>query len=509
MEGNGAKRNKRSLILAGGGLKVAFQAGVLQVWLDEAGLEFDHVDAASGGVFNLAMLCQGKSGTEIADNWRGLPAMAVVSINWRHPLRLVGGQSIATLDNLRKRMFPHWGLDFERIRQSEIDATFNTYNFTTHELEVIPPARMTEELLTSCVALPMWFPQVEIDGDTYIDSVFITDANVEEAINRGADELWIVWTVSERSEWHRGFVGNYFSIIETAANGHFRRIMRRIEESNAAIARGEQGEFGRHIEVNLLRAEVPLHYLLNVNPDRFTEAVERGVDAGRRWCAERGIAVTPRERRNGGSPTSISFTETMGGSVVFGASDFDVGARNGGGSAKPLSVTLTITADDLDRFMIEPAHEARVEGYVQCEDLGGRLPVEGGSFNLFVDEGDPAHKRMRYRLHFRDGVGHPLTLTGFKVIETETGRGLWRDTTTLYTRVLKGHVEAGEDADAESVAAGIIRITPLKFARQLTTFRARGATAGASMAGLARFGVLFAGGLWDVYARRVLSSSPV
>jgi hypothetical protein len=135
--------------------------------------------------------------------------------------------------------------------------------------------------------------------------------------------------------------------------------------------------------------------------------------------------------------------------------------------------------------------------------------VEGGSFNLFVDEGDPAHKRMRYRLHFRDGVGHPLTLTGFKVIETETGRGLWRDTTTLYTRVLKGHVEAGEDADAESVAAGIIRITPLKFARQLTTFRARGATAGASMAGLARFGVLFAGGLWDVYARRVLSSSPV
>ena len=29
---------KRSLILAGGGIKVAFQAGVLQVWLDEAGV---------------------------------------------------------------------------------------------------------------------------------------------------------------------------------------------------------------------------------------------------------------------------------------------------------------------------------------------------------------------------------------------------------------------------------------------------------------------------------------
>jgi hypothetical protein len=35
---------KRSLALAGGGLKIAFQAGVLQVWLDEAGIEFDHAE---------------------------------------------------------------------------------------------------------------------------------------------------------------------------------------------------------------------------------------------------------------------------------------------------------------------------------------------------------------------------------------------------------------------------------------------------------------------------------
>ncbi len=39
----------RSLILAGGGIKVGFQAGVLQVWLDEAGIEFDHADGASDG----------------------------------------------------------------------------------------------------------------------------------------------------------------------------------------------------------------------------------------------------------------------------------------------------------------------------------------------------------------------------------------------------------------------------------------------------------------------------
>jgi predicted acylesterase/phospholipase RssA len=46
---------KRSLMLAGGGPKIAFQAGVLQVWLDEAGIEFDHADAVSTTSFNLSM----------------------------------------------------------------------------------------------------------------------------------------------------------------------------------------------------------------------------------------------------------------------------------------------------------------------------------------------------------------------------------------------------------------------------------------------------------------------
>ena len=47
---------RRSLILAGGGMKVGYQAGVMQVLLDEAGLAFDHADGTSGGCINLAQL---------------------------------------------------------------------------------------------------------------------------------------------------------------------------------------------------------------------------------------------------------------------------------------------------------------------------------------------------------------------------------------------------------------------------------------------------------------------
>ncbi|MFW5811172.1 MAG: patatin-like phospholipase family protein, partial [Thermodesulfobacteriota bacterium] len=75
------QKPKRALILAGGGVKVAFQAGALQVWLDEAELEFDLADGASGGIFNLAMYCQGMSGKQIADNWRNLDPNLGISFN--------------------------------------------------------------------------------------------------------------------------------------------------------------------------------------------------------------------------------------------------------------------------------------------------------------------------------------------------------------------------------------------------------------------------------------------
>ena len=253
------QRKKRSLILAGGGIKVAFQAGVLQVWLDEAGLTFDHADGASGGAFNLAMYCQGMSGTQIADNWRNLSPHLGIDFNWEQYAKLFYAESLFTLDRYRKNVFPQWGLDWEAIRSSQKEATFNAFNFSKQELTVLTPDVMTEDYLVACVSLPMWFPPVTISGDIYIDPVFVTDANIEEAIRRGADELWVIWTVSQRGEWSDGFVANYFQIIESSANGHFNRITERIEENNAAIAEGTSGEFGRHIEMKMLEAEVPLH----------------------------------------------------------------------------------------------------------------------------------------------------------------------------------------------------------------------------------------------------------
>lgn len=198
---------------------------------------------------------------------------------------------------------------------------------------------------------------------------------------------------------------------------------------------------------------------------------------------------------------AVSFTEEMKGFVTFGESDFDRGYREGRKSETGLMFHLTITADDLDRFATDPDHLGSAEGYVRSEALGGELPVERGLFNLFVNhEGERRDKRMLYRLHFADQNGHPLTLTGFKVVEDDEGvDNVWADTSTLFTRVLGGHVDAGDDESAEVVAAGVLHIEELDFARQLTTFRTE---PDGRIDAIARFGALFAGNLWEVYGRR-------
>ena len=198
--------------------------------------------------------------------------------------RLIYAASLFTLNAFRKKFFPEWELDWDKIRASEREATFNVYNFSKHELRPLNASELTEDFLIATGSLPVWFPPVRIDGDTYIDAVFNTATNLEEAIHRGSDELWVIWTTSSRGKWLNGFVGNFFGIFEATTNGGYKRILARIDANNSAIARGATGEFGRKITVRELRSEVQLHYLFNFSKARFADAVNRGVDAARAWC---------------------------------------------------------------------------------------------------------------------------------------------------------------------------------------------------------------------------------
>lgn len=196
-------------------------------------------------------------------------------------------------------------------------------------------------------------------------------------------------------------------------------------------------------------------------------------------------------------PTALEFTEEMKGYVTFGQLDHEVGYRQGRESGESLMFHLTLKMDDVERFLADQQHACRVVGYVDSRRLGQRRPVDDGEFNLFVESDGPEATQMRYRLLFSDDNGAPLTLQGFKTIRDDPGFDVWSDTTTLYTRILEGHVPPGGDAEVR--AAGILRIHMRDFLRQLTTFRAQGPTLAAEAKAVAAFGRLFVGELWDVY----------
>src|SRR5690554_591634 len=147
---------KRSLILAGGGMRVAYQAGVLMA-LEEAGLKFTHVDGTSGGIFNTAMLASGLLPNAIAQRWRTLKIKNFVSPrklrNYFNPLFMEG---YADADNIRNKVFPHLGIDLNAIHHNpHINATFNVCNFSQKNIEAISHASVQEDHLIAGVSLPI------------------------------------------------------------------------------------------------------------------------------------------------------------------------------------------------------------------------------------------------------------------------------------------------------------------------------------------------------------------
>jgi cholesterol oxidase len=181
---------------------------------------------------------------------------------------------------------------------------------------------------------------------------------------------------------------------------------------------------------------------------------------------------------------SVSFTEVMTGSVGHDR----------------LELRLTLTVDDFDAFVADAKHRARVTGWICCAALGGRLPVEEGTCAFFPANGRALSEAMRYRLTFRDGDGRRLTLNGVKRLRAWRPLGIWPDTTTLYIRLIR-------DPEATESASGVVRIRPLAFLKQLTTFHGEGASVAVRAQAVGRFVGFFVRGLWRGYLRPAARAS--
>lgn len=207
-------------------------------------------------------------------------------------------------------------------------------------------------------------------------------------------------------------------------------------------------------------------------------------------------------------PTPIPAARAPGGALTFAERMSGV-LQEGGGRRSPFSITMAVSIDDVDRFVADDHHTARLLGSVDAPGLSpDRMTVSDGALELLVDDraapGEPRRsvpgaRRMTYRMTLTTTDGARFLLHGDKNLDNERGSGVWADTTTLQATVR----EAGEPGTVRGTA--VLRIRLADVARQLTTMRAGDDALRRKAEVLARFAAHFAGSIIDAYAR---SASP-
>lgn len=500
-DSNGTNRPKRSLILAGGGMRVAYQAGALRA-LHESGLRFDHVDGASGGTINLAMLLSGQSPAQMCDRWRRVDVRGFVRpMPLADYLRPHALQAFGSGEGIVQRVFPQLGVDVAKIRQSkDVVGTFNVCDFGKKTNVVVPNDRIDRDLLVAAISLPLFMPPVASNGSLYLDSVWIQDANCMEAVRRGADEIWILWCIGNTPTYQSGPFEQYVHMIELCANGALFREFEQIRAINEAIARGERpGGRTRPIRVHLIKPEYPLP----LDPELYFGRISTGtlVDMGYRDAADylkraapAGIELGPEATRMRDPKPGVAFRETMAGPFAMDETDPRAGARRGRAQGLTLTMNASIEVQDLERFAEDPLHAGTITGNITFPSLGKEIPAKIGVFRLFSPGPEHGSTRMVYELGF-EANAREYYLAGAKEVRQDWGFDLWSDTTTLYTRL-----HAGRDASGRVVGAGILTLTPMALARMLPTIVTRNARGPSERAlALGRFAKFFAGQVARTY----------
>ncbi|QDK78535.1 patatin-like phospholipase family protein [Spirosoma sp. KCTC 42546] len=262
----------RSLILAGGGVRLAYHAGVLKA-LEESAISFRHVDGTSGGIFNTAMLAAGLDPEEICARWRQLNVMNFVSLTpAENYLRLTRMTAMGDADGIRKQVFPTLGIDVAKIRQNRrFRATFNVCNFSHKTVENIADTQINEDFLIAGMSLPIFMPALQINSDWYTDAVWIKDANLMDAVRGGAEEIWLVYCIGNSREYLDGSFVQYVHMIEMSAAGGLLAEFDWITQINEQIRQGNS-PYGqtKPIRLQVIKPTFPLP----LDPDLFLKHID-------------------------------------------------------------------------------------------------------------------------------------------------------------------------------------------------------------------------------------------
>lgn len=457
----------RALILAGGGMRVAYQAGAVKALLDN-GLRFAHADSTSGGTINLAALLSGISVDDLCHRWRALQVKRFASLQPASEyLHATNMSALGDADGMVQHVYPTLGVDIDKIRAATgIHASFNVCRFDDKTVVALPHTQLDTPRLIAAASLPIFMPAVQADGATWTDAVWIKDANLLACVERGARELWLIWCIGNTSVWRNGAFNQYVHMIEMSAVGALNTELAMIADINERIARGEVVH-GHHepIVVYVVKPETPLP----LDPDFYFGRIDSAtlIDMGYRDARRALRQMQPSSLDAGATQMAepgvgVSFRETMSGQFSLSMTDAHFGAS----TATALAMHATIHINDITAFVADPQHRADLTGHIDFAPFGFAIPAESGLFGLFVPSGDPALTYMVYELGFQN-QGKPYYLAGKKNLHIGAPWKLWRETTTLYTTL-----HEGSDASGQVIGTGVLRLGATELLRLLLTVHA-------------------------------------
>lgn len=389
---------KRSLVLAGGGMRVAWQAGVVRA-LAEEGLEFDHLDGTSGGIMTAAMMLSGVSPEDMCRNWSAvdvkdfgsaLPPGDYVKGPWALP-------AIGDADGLLNKVFPALGIDAAEIRRRAalphaVEGTVNVVEFTEKRCHAIDARDVDAELMAAGMSLPIFLTPLRRDGKIWTDAVWIRDANVHEALRRGADEVWLVWCIGNTGYWGDGPLEQYVHMIEMSAMGAL------LADFDAAKSAG------RDFTLHVIKPENPLpldpeFYLNRIDADTLIGMGYRDARGYLKGMTAEGVAKEAACTAMTEPPAGVRFTERLRGQA--GGHDVRLG----------LTVVLPVGGSEA---------QPRLTGFLDHAPFGPRVFLAGGRVDVRGDS-------VTYRASVRaGGAWHRLSVA--RVFRDDPGPDAWDDT---------------------------------------------------------------------------------
>ncbi len=216
-----------ALVLSGGGSRAALQVGALRA-LMERGFKPDFLVGVSAGALNAIFL---------AGNGWGRDQMELLGKLWKGTRRqdvYPGGRAAMIWRAVRgaPSLFPNQS--FQRFLERSIPPDLGTFGdlgnpyayvlttrLDTGEIRVLgddPKDRLLDALIAT-TAIPPLHPPWKVDGEWLIDGGVANNIPVPQALERGADEVWALHTVSltNRETFRTDLFGNAARMMRFSA----------------------------------------------------------------------------------------------------------------------------------------------------------------------------------------------------------------------------------------------------------------------------------------------------